>query len=478
MALNPSIALGVRPLEVPNQLAQYSQMAQLESAQNQNQVSQMQLAQMRRDDDALRKIQATAVQHGGPDNIRQIAKAYIDSGNPKYIQFGIDIEQKLNDRENIAKIMGMGQPPAAPAPVANALTAPMQAGALGSGTFGMAPEPAANRLAAPAAAAPAAAPAPGGANIDTLLAQQNAFIAMGKPELARALDARIALASKEPTYHNVTGVGLVDPRTGRVVTPSVEKPPAPPSMVAEYTFAKTPDGGNFRGSYQDFVTARAAASRALAPPAQPSAPVAVVDENGKVKYVTREQSLGMTPATAIEGLSPKEIQKREAVLPQARQAVKTVGNTMSVIGETVDRLLANPDGLNGITGTIYGRTPAFTDAANTANADLEQLRNLAFVQGLTELRAASKTGAGVGNVSNREGERFENLKASLDRRQSKTDLENALRRLKEQASFTTQTMQEAFDETYKYKQTAPSVQTPAATQGTGGFKYLGKESTK
>jgi len=189
--------------------------------------------------------------------------------------------------------------------------------------------------------------------------------------------------------------------------------------------------------------------------------------------VTREEALGKTPATAIEGLSPKDIQKREAVLPQARQSVKTVGNTMSVIGETVDRILANPEGLDGITGVIYGRTPALTDAARKANADLEQLKNLAFVQGLTELRAASKTGAGVGNVSNREGDRFENLKASLDRTQSKTDLEDALRRLKEQANFTTQTMQEAFDETYKYKQTAPA---PAATQGTGGFKYLGKAS--
>jgi hypothetical protein len=85
------------------------------------------------------------------------------------------------------------------------------------------------------------------------------------------------------------------------------------------------------------------------------------------------------------------------------------------------------------------------------------------VQGLTELRAASKTGAGVGNVSNREGERFENLKASLDRRQSKTDLENALRRLKDQAAFTRQTMQEAFDETYQYKQTAPAAAAPAAS---------------
>jgi hypothetical protein len=194
--------------------------------------------------------------------------------------------------------------------------------------------------------------------------------------------------------------------------------------------------------------------------------------------VTREEALGKTPATAIEGLSPKDIQKREAVLPQARQAVKTISNTMSVIDQTVDRILNNPEGLDGITGLVYGRTPALTDAARKANADLEQLKNLAFVQGLTELRAASKTGAGVGNVSNREGDRFENLKASLDRTQSKTDLEDALRRLKSQAGFTSQSMQEAFDETYKYKQTAPSTQTPAAGQGTGGFKYLGKESSK
>jgi hypothetical protein len=321
-----------------------------------------------------------------------------------------------------------------------------------------APTPVANALAAP--------------DVSGLRAKRDAFLAMGTPQAiaaARAIDADIALASREPTYQNVPGVGLVDPRNARVVVPSVE--PTDPE-IKRYEYAKAQ---GYRGSLFDFKREMANAGRTPAQPAQPSAPVAVVDESGRVKYVTREQAMGMTPATAIEGLSPKEIQKREAVLPQARQAVKTVGNTMSVIGETVDRLLANPEGLNGITGTIYGRTPAFTDAANTANADLEQLRNLAFVQGLTELRAASKTGAGVGNVSNREGERFENLKASLDRRQSKTDLENALRRLKEQAGFTTQTMQEAFDETYKYKQTAPA---PAATQGTGGFKYLGKESGK
>jgi hypothetical protein len=356
----------------------------------------------------------------------------------------------------------------------------MQAGALGSGTFGMAPEPVANRLAAPAAAAPMAAPAapaaapmaapatPGGADLATLFAQQNAFMSMNKPEMARALDARISLAARQQpeTIREMQAFGLpITPEGLKQYMALKQTPAQPPTSAAEYALAqKDPN-------FMQFLQKRAEATRT---PAQPSAPVAVVDESGKVKYVSREQAMGMTPASAIEGLSPKDIQKREAVLPQARQAVKTVSNTMSIIGQTVDRLLANPDGLDGITGTIYGRTPAITDAANTANADLEQLKSLAFVQGLTELRAASSTGAGVGNVSNREGERFENLKASLDRRQSKSDLEDALRRLKGQAGFTSQSMQEAFDETYKYKQTAPS----AAPQGTGGFKYLGKESTK
>jgi hypothetical protein len=248
---------------LPNQLAQLGQMAQLESAQNQNQVSQMQLAQMRREDETLKKIQATAMQNGGPSDLSQIADAYLKSGNPKFVEFGVGLRQKLDERAQFSKIMGTGQPPAA-APAA----APMQAGALGSGTFGIAPEPV-NRLApAPAPAANALA-AP---DVSGLRAKRDAFLAMGTPQAiaaARAIDADIALASKEPVYHNVAGVGLVDPRNARVVMPSVEKPPAPPSMVAEYTFAKTPDGGNFKGSFQDFVTARAAASRAPRPEAAP-----------------------------------------------------------------------------------------------------------------------------------------------------------------------------------------------------------------
>jgi hypothetical protein len=189
-------------------------------------------------------------------------------------------------------------------------------------------------------------------------------------------------------------------------------------------------------------------------------------------------------AQTTQKLSVKDLQKRETDYPQARQAVKTVNNTMALIGATVDRLLANPDGLNGISGLIYGRTVALTAAARAASADLGQLRNLAFVQGLTELRATSKTGAGVGNVSNREGDRFENLKASLDTTQSTSDLTSALTRLKNQAAFTSQTLQETFDDTYAYKtQTQPAtlgtqLQAPATGVVQDGYRFKGGDPAK
>lgn len=273
----------------------------------------------------------------------------------------------------------------------------------------------------------------------------------------------------------------------------VVAPQALPASVLEYNFAKTPDGGGFVGTYQDFVQSKAEAGRAPVPITAPPTKVAEYEyaktpAGGNYKGTYQQfLNLGKSEGSgggaakppsgfrftstgdlepipggpSAPGLTPKEIQKREASLPQARQSVKTVSNTMSVIGRTVDKLLANPDGINGITGLFGGITPALTDAARAAKADLEQLKNLAFVQGLTELRAASKTGAGVGNVSNREGDRFENLKASLDRSQSKEDLEASLRRLKAQSEFTIQTMQDAFDETYSYKNGETSTPSPA-----------------
>jgi hypothetical protein len=97
---------------------------------------------------------------------------------------------------------------------------------------------------------------------------------------------------------------------------SERKPPAPaapPSMVAEYNFAKSPEGGNFKGDYQSFVTARAAAGRAPAPPRPEQPPIAVVGPDGKSIYVSREEALRnrMTPAPTA-GQDAKPLNENQA----------------------------------------------------------------------------------------------------------------------------------------------------------------------
>lgn len=232
MAIDPNIALGFRPIEIANPLAQYGQVAQIQAAQNQNQVSQMQLEQMRRDDDTMKQIQAKSVEHGGPADINVIANAYLNSGNPKFVEFGVNLRQRLDDRAQFAKIMGMGGGAPEPAPAVSSNRVNEPNAAPGVEVFKVP----VNNLAAPTAAPSvnALATPPAGSDVAMLRRKRDMFLSMGTAQgnaAARTMDAEIALASKEPIYHNVPGVGLVDPRTGRVVTPSVEKPAAPTNLA-------------------------------------------------------------------------------------------------------------------------------------------------------------------------------------------------------------------------------------------------------
>ena len=438
-----------------NQLAQLQMRQQTASTQN----AEMNLTRLQQEHDALDKLMTEITANGGPSDPMQAADMMIKSKIPEYFKRGLEMKQSYAQLNSDRVAMGL--PPlssaAAPAPAVSSNRVNEPNAAPGVQVFKV------NEPPAPVNSLAAQTQAPIEPDKNALMMQAKAKLLSPNVGVREAgkLEMQQLLSPKEPVYHNVVGVGLVDPRTGRVVTPSVEKPPAPPTSAAEYELAKKDP------NFMRFLQERAAATRAPIQPVQPSAPVAVVDPvTGKQIYVSREDALRgrMTPAAAMESLNPKEIQKREALLPQATQSLKTVNNTMSIIGQTVDKLLANPNGINGITGLIGGVTPALTDAARAAKADLEQLKNLAFVQGLTELRAASKTGAGVGNVSNREGDRFENLKASLDRSQSKEDLIASLRKLKSQADFTAQTMQEAYDSTYSYK-SGGGTAAPASSTG-------------
>ena len=56
MALDPNIALGVRPMELANPLAQYGQIAQIQSAQNQNALAQYQLGAAQREQESTNAL--------------------------------------------------------------------------------------------------------------------------------------------------------------------------------------------------------------------------------------------------------------------------------------------------------------------------------------------------------------------------------------------------------------------------------------
>jgi hypothetical protein len=211
----------------------------------------------------------------------------------------------------------------------------------------------------------------------------------------------------------------------------------------------------------------AAAGRAPAQPRAESAPVPVVDPaTGKPILVSRERAIaeGMTPASAQEGLAPKEIQQREAKYPQATSALKTFESKTDSLVTDLEKL-ANHPGLSGISGLIYGRTPAVTKEARAAQALYDSIVARGGFAELQSMRAASPTGGALGNVSNQEGQYLRDAFAPINRTQDTGDLKRALSNAANVARDSKQRMRDAYDMTYDYKTggAPPSQAKPAAT---------------
>jgi hypothetical protein len=227
-----------------------SQMAQqqFKTAGLQQESAQMQLEQAKRDRDSLAKMQEAFVANGKSPDLETNFDEMIKSGIAHYVDIGIKGKQKLMEQKQFANIMG-GAPAAAPMPTAAPPIAYPQTSAptnaLGSGAFSMEPVAAPmNALAPSAPAAPLnalAAPA-AGLDVTELRRKRNMLLAMGTTQsiaAARAMDADIALASKEPVYHNVPGVGLVDPRSARVIVPEGVKDSEFEKLLKSSTLSET-----------------------------------------------------------------------------------------------------------------------------------------------------------------------------------------------------------------------------------------------
>ena len=350
MALvNPNIAMSYRGVELPQQnaLADYAAVQHIQSGQRQAEVSQMQIEQMRRDDATLKQIQAKSMEKGGPADLDSIADAYLKSGNPKFVEFGVGLRQKLDEKKQFASIMGNAPRAAAPASEAYpgynesiGMAAPAAAAAPASEPYpgynqaiGMTPS--VNAM------APAAAPVTNAlADVAMLRQRRDALLSMGTPQAiaaARALDSDIVLASKPPVRQVVSAGSTVLGPDGKVIYTAPAAPAAPTTLARlQAELALLPKGDPRIPAYEAMIKKETEfAPRAVTNVNLPPQQGAFEGELGKgqAKSIIENRAVAQDAASIIDTVNiGRDILKGKIItgagadfLVNFNQALKTAG---------------------------------------------------------------------------------------------------------------------------------------------------------
>lgn len=192
--------------------------------------------------------------------------------------------------------------------------------------------------------------------------------------------------------------------------------------------------------------------------------VEVVDPKNPTKtiIVTKAEAVSnrLTPAKAIEGLTPQMRQNLEKSYPQATASLKGhISKTASFIKDI--EALRNSEGLDSITGFAAGRAPGFTDAGRASVALYDKVVAKGGFQTLQDMRDMSKTGGALGNISDRENTQLKAAFAAIDRKQSADDVRAALDNLIIELKGSVGRVKDAYDLTYEYRRANAPSATPA-----------------
>jgi hypothetical protein len=205
MAVDPSIALNVKPLQVADPLAQYAQVAQLQNFQNQSQVAQMQMAKMQQNERYLANMREAIINNGGPADMKMAAKFMATHPSDAQAQaVGMQMLRAQEELEAYNKKFG----PSANATGGFGGGAPIPSGALGSGTYGITPPP----MQAPMnALAPQTAPAKNALAVDVNGLQRRLIELSQFPNVPQAkLEASMIQDQlKEAMKQHVVGRNLI-----------------------------------------------------------------------------------------------------------------------------------------------------------------------------------------------------------------------------------------------------------------------------
>jgi len=450
------------------QNANMLQVMQMQQLMDQREQAQYALGKSRREDAGLAAFGEGLRALGpdpDPDAVAQLFIKHPDIGMQKT---GIELMQRSQANK---KYLSLKQPGGAGAsPVAAAPSAAPAPGSFGENML-------ANRAALsfgdnpPAVTAAAAAPAAARTR-ESRIAQLQIEAAKLAP---LALPGTFAKAERDDILEEIKGLRKPQVMTSGSVldTPGVDRvtaPEAPSQDIRTMTALGYPNTQAGYTAYRDaqrpdrLLTpeeeeqkkriARESRPPAQPRPEQPAQPV-IDPTTGKIILVSREEAIKgrMTPASATEGLAPKEIQKREAALPAATSAVNGFDTkAKSFIKDLI--ALRDDVGLDQITGPIYGRIGRVSRERIRAQALYDKIVAKVGFQALQNLRAASKTGGALGNVANQEGKQLTASFAAIDRRQNAADVQAAIDQAISDIEGARTRTREAYDSTYSYKNAA------------------------
>ena len=177
-------------------------------------------------------------------------------------------------------------------------------------------------------------------------------------------------------------------------------------------------------------------------------------QQGAIQPTAQAATSSTVPVKVIPQASllpVKELQKREAIYPQATLAKETTEQSIDkLIGNLTS--LKNHKGLSGITGLVYGRTPNLTGPARDAQALLDNIMSSGQISVMQALKQASATGStGFGQLSEKEGEVLRNSLAAINQVQNTNDFQKGIDGWIEQLRQTKGNVQNAYKAEYSYK---------------------------
>ena len=451
MALDPSISLGVRGIELQNPLNALAQYSQIQNAQNQNAMAQLQMREAEaaaQEKNMLRRLDPTAA-----DYESQLFKVNPQLGIAFRKEAATTAAQKAAEAKSLVEAAGSKQK-----------------------LLGQALRDISSR--------------PSDANITAHTEDIQASPLFSPEEKAKALvtqqmllsipfDQRQAyLASQGATASELKPSTQTVNRAGGTDIVQVPAFSGTPTTVGSYADVPLP------ANVQAQKIAIAQQSR---PPAQPSAPVAVIDPaTGQPIFVSREEALRnrMQPASGAATLKPLTEGQTIKLRADVSKDYKAASTALSQI----DDLLASADavktspGLSAATGFTGKFLPSFPEGgAAQAETRLANLRGKVTALG----KATAAMSGAIGSIANQEWKILADQIAVLDEVKGKGPLLEQIALLEEQAKGAAARIRDTYEksraedfERFPQFRDLPAPKAPggnAPAAGAGGFKYLGKE---